>query len=156
MKRNAFSLIEVTIALGIIAFCVISIFALLPIGLDSVKQAKDNRNAVEIMNVISRDLLSSRLSPGGQMHLSGQFTNVSWSVGGGTLATNFPAASDGRQSLGASDESVQVWLNIIPPPDQWSSGEARISVAWPSSAQRSGNVWTKARGSVETVVYFNP
>jgi uncharacterized protein (TIGR02598 family) len=48
LNKKAFSLIEVVIALGIFAFCIIGIFALFPIALNSVRTVKNTNNAYTI------------------------------------------------------------------------------------------------------------
>ena len=55
-SRAAFSLIEVTLALGIAAFCLITVFALLPIGLNSAQNASEQTVVAGIATAISADL----------------------------------------------------------------------------------------------------
>jgi uncharacterized protein (TIGR02598 family) len=52
----AFTLIEVTIALGIAAFCLLTVFALLPIGLNANNNAAQQTTAAGIATAISADL----------------------------------------------------------------------------------------------------
>jgi uncharacterized protein (TIGR02598 family) len=55
-KRIAFSLIEVTLALGIAAFCLLSVFGLLPIGLDTSQNASEQTVVAGIATAVSADL----------------------------------------------------------------------------------------------------
>ncbi len=48
MRANAFSLVEVTLALGVVAFAFVSLFALLPIGLGVSREAIDNTVTAQI------------------------------------------------------------------------------------------------------------
>ena len=41
LSSNGFSLVEVTIALGIVAFGLMALFALLPIGLNLVRESSE-------------------------------------------------------------------------------------------------------------------
>jgi type II secretory pathway pseudopilin PulG len=59
--RTGFSLIEVTIALGIAAFCLITVFGLLPIGLDSSQNAAEQTVVSGIATAVSADLHSTPL-----------------------------------------------------------------------------------------------
>lgn len=59
--RAGFSLIEVTIALGIAAFCLITVFGLLPIGLDSSQNAAEQTIVSGVATAISADLHSTPL-----------------------------------------------------------------------------------------------
>jgi len=54
--RAGFSLIEVTIALGIAAFCLITVFALLPLGLNSNQNSFEQTAAAGIATAIAADL----------------------------------------------------------------------------------------------------
>ena len=52
----AFSLIEVTLALGIAAFCLLTVFGLLPLGLNSTQNAAEQTTVAGIATAISADL----------------------------------------------------------------------------------------------------
>lgn len=156
MKTNhsGFSLVEVTIALGIIAFCVVAVFGLLPTALRSVKEANDRRNAVEVMNGIAGDLLSrSGMETQATNRLSGVFSNVTWSSA--VVKTNVIIPADGR--LGEPNgQLMKAALEIVPPASRFGAGMAKISIAWPETANiNASGVWTNAQGSVRTIVYFN-
>jgi type II secretory pathway pseudopilin PulG len=59
LSRNsspAFSLIEVTLALGIAAFCLLTVFGLLPLGLNSSQNAAEQTTVAGIATAISSDL----------------------------------------------------------------------------------------------------
>ena len=53
MKNTAFSLIEVVIALGIFAFCIVGIVGLLPIAANSAKSVSQESNANNIAESIA-------------------------------------------------------------------------------------------------------
>jgi len=53
MKNSAFSLIEVVIALGIFAFCIVGIVGLLPIAANSAKSVSQESNANNIAESIA-------------------------------------------------------------------------------------------------------
>ena len=55
-KAGAFSLVEVTLALGIVAFAVIPILGLLPVGLDSFSSSMDRSIKSQISQRIITDL----------------------------------------------------------------------------------------------------
>ena len=56
MRRTAskagFSLIEVVIALGIFAFCIVAIIGMLPVGMNSVRSVSNENNAIHIATSI--------------------------------------------------------------------------------------------------------
>ena len=80
MKRSepraaAFSLVEISLALGIAAFCLISIFGLLPVGISSNKTAVDQSAANVILSSVISDLRATpRTYPRGQATTSPQFS----------------------------------------------------------------------------------
>ena len=52
-KNGAFSLIEVTLAIGIIAFAFVALFSLLPIGLQTMRQSIDTASEAWIMQSLN-------------------------------------------------------------------------------------------------------
>ena len=58
---TAFSLVEVTLALGIAAFCLIAVFGLVPIGVQTNRNATSQTAATNIMAAVVSDL---RATPG--------------------------------------------------------------------------------------------
>jgi len=55
-SNQAFSLIEVTLALGIVAFALLPLVALLPVGLDSQRDAIESTTNAQILQTITGDL----------------------------------------------------------------------------------------------------
>src|SRR5438067_2326768 len=55
-NKNGFSLVEVTIALGIGAFCLIAIFGLLPVGLTSNRNSVEQTKAAGVATAVFTDL----------------------------------------------------------------------------------------------------
>ena len=51
-SKAGFSLIEVVIALGIFAFCIVAIVGLLPVGMNSVRSVSNENNAIHIASSI--------------------------------------------------------------------------------------------------------
>ena len=52
----AFSLVEVTLALGIAAFCLIAVFGLMPVGVQTNRNATSQTAATDIIAAIVSDL----------------------------------------------------------------------------------------------------
>ena len=59
----AFSLVELTLALGIAAFCLIAVFALMPVGVQTNRNATSQTAATNILSSVVSDI---RASPPGQ------------------------------------------------------------------------------------------
>ena len=59
----AFSLVELTLAIGIAAFCLIAVFGLVPIGVQTNRNATSQTAATNILSSVVSDI---RASPPGQ------------------------------------------------------------------------------------------
>src|SRR5438046_5545038 len=57
---TAFSLIEITLAIGIAAFCLITVFALVPIAVLANRNASSQTAATNIMATVIADLRAAR------------------------------------------------------------------------------------------------
>jgi uncharacterized protein (TIGR02598 family) len=55
-SRLGFSLVEVTLALGVAAFCLLAVFGLLPIGLKTQQSAIEQTAATRIVSAAASDL----------------------------------------------------------------------------------------------------
>jgi len=67
MKKRAqrikgFSLVEVVFALAVAAFCMVSLMALIPVGLQAYQQANTRSTMVNMATMVVRDLQSAALS----------------------------------------------------------------------------------------------
>ena len=65
-RLHAFSLVEVTLALGIAAFCLIAVFGLVPVGVQTNRNATSQTAATNILSSVVSDI---RASPPGQARL---------------------------------------------------------------------------------------
>jgi uncharacterized protein (TIGR02598 family) len=73
-SRAGFSLVEVCLALGIAAFCLVAIFALLPIGLRGNLESSEETMATGILSQVAADLASCPVTkPRGQAATTSQF-----------------------------------------------------------------------------------
>ncbi len=57
--RRAFSLVEVTVTVGILSFCMLAVFALLPVGLNIVQESSREGAAMNLLTTICSDLRST-------------------------------------------------------------------------------------------------
>jgi uncharacterized protein (TIGR02598 family) len=145
MKRSialdtAFSLVEVTLALGIAAFCLIAIFGLMPIGVQTNRNATSQTAATNIIAAVVADLRATS---------KGSSTSSQFSV---TFGTNpppmyFDGTGQFATALGANS---RYQLNIT-----WNSAPiglryADLRVTWPAAAAPPN-----ASGSLEAFAAFD-
>src|SRR6266516_223292 len=58
-RTGAFSLVEVTLALGVAAFCLIAVFGLVPVGLQTNRNATSQTTATNILSSVVSDIRAS-------------------------------------------------------------------------------------------------
>src|SRR5437588_2264277 len=75
-ERRAFSLIEVVVALGVIAFCLTAVIGLLPTGLRTQQDAQEQAKGASALNMVSVAVESlRRVNPGTSGHTTWAFPN---------------------------------------------------------------------------------
>ena len=67
---SAFSLVEVTLALGVMAFCLVALLGLLPVGMNSNRDALEQTAAASIASAVAVDLRQTPLAVTGSANFS--------------------------------------------------------------------------------------
>jgi uncharacterized protein (TIGR02598 family) len=137
-RLGAFSLVEVTLALGIAAFCLIAVFGLIPVGVQTNRNATSQTAATNIIAAVVADL---RATP------TANSTSSQFGIAFGTnAALYFDSAGQASTSL-TSNSRYQ--LNVT-----WSGSTALryadLKVTWPAAATSAN-----ASGSVEMFAAFD-
>ncbi len=161
-EATAFSLIELTLALGIAAFCLITLFALIPVALKTQQTSIQQTTANTVASQIVADLSAAlRLPPGLQ---SKQFN-----LHGHWAALQTPDllyfAKDGTFVPGSTNQrpppSTAVFLAAVTylrPPTETTS-LADITVGWPARGipvNLDGQPdFSKGAGKIETFAAIN-
>ena len=137
-KNFAFSLVEVTLALGVAAFCLIALFGLIPVSVQTNRNASSQTSATSIIAGVVADL---RATP---------TANPTSSQFGITFGNNATLYFDdaGQVSISPTSKS-RYQLNVT-----WSGSSALryadLKVTWPATAT-AANV----TGSTEMFAAFN-
>ncbi len=160
---SAFSLAEVTLALGVAAFCLIAVLGMLPVGLKTQQTSVQQTTASEIISEIADELRAAiRLPPGLAAQLNDQdpqqnktkTLNNHWAQVATPDTLYF--TNEGEQTGGVSpgtvppDAVLRATITYISPPTDTTS-LADITVSWPAAQSDL----TKVAGSVETFVAVN-
>jgi type II secretory pathway pseudopilin PulG len=154
----AFSLVEITLAIGVAGFCLLAVLGLLPVALKTQQASIQQTTASQVLSIFAADLRASvRYPPGLEDKLNDQqhtlrghwarvgtpdtiyFTNEGWQTGGLT-----PAAPP-------ADAVFRLTLAYLRPPTE-TTALSNIKVTWP--AQVDPATGTPA-GSVETFIAIN-
>lgn len=132
----AFSLVELTLALGIAAFCLITVFALVPVAMLTNRNATSQTAATNIMASVIADMRATTAS-----------TSPQYSITFGTPKTLY--FDGGGQSSISWNTNSRYQLNVT-----WSGSTtlryADLKVTWPAAATP-----TNAAGSTEQFVAFD-
>lgn len=72
-RVHAFSLVELTLAIGIAAFCLLAVFGLMPIGVQTNRNATSQTRATNIMAAVIADLRATPKTAGTWTGTSSQF-----------------------------------------------------------------------------------
>jgi uncharacterized protein (TIGR02598 family) len=144
----AFSLVEVTLALGIAAFCLIAVFGLMPVGVQTNRNATSQTRATNIMAAVVADL---RATP------NANTTSTQFVITFGTCKRLYFDSEGQVVSSGLCNPSTSVpptsryQVNVTWSDSGWSQLKyANVKVTWPAAATVAN-----ASGSTEMFVAFD-
>jgi uncharacterized protein (TIGR02598 family) len=156
----AFSLVEVTLALGVAAFCLLVLLGLLPTGLKTQQSSIQQTTANAIISTIWSDLRADMILPPGQYrHLeedSGYQLHGHWAAMQQPDTLYF--TQEGKQTgtvngTPPADAVFRAKITYNPVPPTGNTSVANIVVSWPAAVDpSSGGV---PAGSVTTLVAVN-
>jgi uncharacterized protein (TIGR02598 family) len=145
-----FSLVEVTLALGVVAVCLIAIFGLLPLGLQTNHNAIEQTNSLRVLSAIAADL---RATPGSGAGTSQQY-QINIPADPNTASGNLTLYFDEHGQVSGSLQANSRYRAVVTfnPNAAGSHGAtfADIKVTWPAAATP-----TNALGSSETFIALN-
>jgi len=156
---TAFSLVEVTLAIGLAGFCLLAILGLLPIGLKSVKNAREASAAANALNSLA-EAIRDATNPSGVYAAGEDFPNITWVSGGEAGTFSGTLSLSGHETSGSSADARLAYRVELSPPsaDRTTPGRARISISWPVGAEwiESSNAWSHSEGMVSAGIQFLP
>jgi len=133
----AFSLVEVTLALGIAAFCLISVFGLIPIAVQTNRNATSQTAATNVIASVIADMRATTAS-----------TSPQYAITFGTAKTlYFDGAGQFTTLLGGNS---RYRVDVTFPASPSGLSYAAIKVIWPAAATAAN-----ASGSAEMFAAFN-
>jgi len=159
MKRNifvsAFSLVEVTLALGISAFCLLTVLGTLPVGVTTQRTATQQTTANAIISQIVAFLRADvRLPPGMVPQVQGVWSNLHGHWAQVAQPDTLFFTNEAKLSNANSDAVFRVRISYYAPPNpEYTTSLADITVSWP--AQVDPTIGGIPEGSVETFVAVN-
>jgi uncharacterized protein (TIGR02598 family) len=134
---SAFSLVELTLALGIAAFCLLAVFGLMPIGVQTNRNAASQTTATNIIASVIADMRATTSS-----------TSPQYGITFGTAKTlYFDGAGQFTTSLGANSRHR---ISITFPSSPSGLSYANVKATWPAAATSAN-----ANGSAEMFAAFD-
>lgn len=139
-KNASFSLVEVTLALGIAAFCLIAVFGLMPIGVQTNRNAASQTAATNIISAVVADLRATPKTSTTSSQFAIQFGQSKdlYFNGTGGFVPDTP------------DANSRYHLNITFPSSPTGLPYADLKVTWPAAATAAN-----ASGSLEMFAAFD-
>jgi type II secretory pathway component PulJ len=156
---SAFSLAEVTLALGVAALAFIAVLGMMPVGLKtqqvSVNQTKANAVMSQAINFLRADV---RLPPGQAKKAQGDWTNLNGHWQSVAVPDTLFFTGDGKQNgygsgsapAAPADAVFRATITYLFPPTATTS-IAKITVSWPAAQSDL----TKVAGSIEMFAAVN-
>ena len=159
----AFSLVEVTLALGIAAFCLITVFALVPVAVLTNRNATSQTRATNVMAAVVADLRSSKTRSTSARfgitipsnHTLGAGLNCDRCSSCWNAQTQTIYFDGSGQVVASTAALYRVTLTVVQNPTATSTTGALfydVRATWPAQADPCA---TAPSGSVETLAAFD-
>ena len=151
MKRHAFSLVEVTLALGVAGVSLLTIFALLPVGVRTNQIAIEQTASTDILSAVAADLRATPVTtPRGRAAVSPLFAiGIPANPVAASTSTTLFFTAQGQSSVSLqTDSRYRVTITLLP-----NGAGARtatfvdLKATWPAAASIPD-----ARGAAEMFI----
>ena len=134
-RTTGFSLIEVTLALGVSSFAMLAIFGLLPVGLNSSQTAAQQTVATNLATAIVTDM--KQVPSASAITASSTLKAVSSKYGIDVSGTGSTFYADGSGALANSGTAARYKVSVKlaqPASGSKQASNGSITVAWPAAA----------------------
>lgn len=141
----AFSLVEVTLALGLAVFVLVSLFALIPVGINSSRNSIEESRAMNILSAVISDRQATPPDQASIVYNLPVLTNSQTAV-----LTGYFGVDENHLSTGTSLKEARFRVDYrIAPPSPGKKGPffGQFRASWPATAP-------KAESAVEIVASF--
>jgi uncharacterized protein (TIGR02598 family) len=169
MKRSicvaaAFSLVEVTLALGIAAFCLIAVIGIIPVGVQTNRNATSQTAATNIMTAVVTDLRATSKAKFGSArfgitipsdHRDGADSNCQPCAQCWNNQTQTKYFDDAGKLVASTNARYRVTLTLVQNPTATTATGALfydVRATWPAQADPCA---TTPSGSVEILAAFD-
>jgi type II secretory pathway pseudopilin PulG len=161
-SQAAFSLVEVTLALGIAAFCLIAVLGLVPVGVQTNRNATSQTAATNILSGVVSDIRASPKGFSGSLTAKYKIRRAKGNIT--TVCFDGQGQPDGPGQIGnrpcrAGNWRYRLYVRIYPtvtlPPNltPYCANYVVLKLVWPAAADPLSTTITPS-GSVEMVTSF--
>lgn len=160
-QHHGFSLVEVTLAIGIVSFSLLAVVGLLPVGLKSMQNANEQAGASTVTTGISDALRRASSTDLSSYTASFADQQFGYTMDGAASSVVWDNLDLSGLSNGG-EKRLLARLEILEPPtaNPPQPGRAVVTVAWPAAANPSWNAetqtWSNAEGSMTVGFQFLP
>lgn len=156
-----FSLVEVVVAIGVVAYAIFGILGMLPVGIKGFQNATCEAAAADVLSGLSVALRSAQTTNGTNFDWGFSGTTCRYAVGGSPVTNGWSSLSlEGAAAGNSLYRQLSAVCLVTPPQSQSGEGAAVLSVAWPSAANPVFNgtnlSWSRAEGSLTLPIRFVP
>jgi type II secretory pathway pseudopilin PulG len=144
---GAFSLVEVTLAIGIAAFCLIAVFGLMPVGIQTNRNATSQTAATNVIAAVVADLRATPTASATSSQFGITFGSCRKLYFDGPGQVVASAACDDTTP---PPETSRYRLSVSFPTSPTGLSYADVKVTWPAAAAPAN-----ASGSVEMFAAFD-
>jgi uncharacterized protein (TIGR02598 family) len=142
--RNGFSLSEVALALGVSSFCLMTLMALIPVGIQRNHEADSRSAMVNLATLVTHDLVATPEIANSKSPVY-QFQIPAVGSSSGTIQSTFVNSASGGE--------YRVTVYFYPPSTGRAATAANILITWPGQADPNAALApSHYNGMYETVV----
>jgi uncharacterized protein (TIGR02598 family) len=156
VPQHGFSLVELTLAIGVAAICLLTIFSVLPIGLQTSQRAIEQTASADILATVAADLRATPVTiPRGSATTSPQFAiNIPANPVSSATTTTLFFTSEGQLTPQTANPRYRLTITFLPnDPGMMPAQTATfvdLKVTWPALATD-----TNTQGSAEMFAAFD-
>lgn len=135
--QTGFSLVEVTLALGVVAICLVTIFGLLPVGMQTTQNATQQIISADLIGAVASDLRATPITiPRGSATTTSQFaiSIPANPVGSATTSVLFFNAAGVASTVSTSDSRFRLTITFQPNVGSRSATLVHLKMTWPADA----------------------
>jgi len=134
-RSNAFSLVEVTMALGIAAFALLAIFGLLPIGLNNNQASIRQTAAMDFATAIIADMRQTPTAEAIEANAGLSSKSANYGIDVTAPSTTISMDESGTLQASASAARYKVVINLTQPGSgSRSATYGSVTISWPAAA----------------------